>query len=91
MLEAKYELQVLASDEAVQSERRSSSVTVTVLGLAGEEAGPGFREAVYTADISEADPPGTFIATVQLDLVQQSPAPDFYITDVRWEKYFRNL
>ena len=91
VLEAKYELEVVASDEAVQSERRSSSVTVTVLGLAGEEAGPGFREAVYTADISEADPPGTFIATVQLDLVQQSPAPDFYITDVRWEKYFRNL
>ena len=91
VLEAKYELEVVASDEAVQSERRSSSVTVTVLGLAGEEAGPGFREAVYTADISEADPPGTFIATVQLDLVQQSPAPDFYITDVRWEKYFRIL
>ena len=88
VLEAKYELEVVASDEAVQSERRSSSVTVTVLGLAGEEAGPGFREAVYTADISEADPPGTFIATVQLDLVQQSPAPDFYITDVRWEKIF---
>lgn len=80
-LDPVYELVVVASDEAVQSERRSSSTTVTILGLTSEQPGPPFTQSEYSADIVESDPPGTFIATVEL--AENTPGPRFYISDVR--------
>ena len=84
-LDAKYELTVIASDEAVQSERRSSSATVTLLGLTSDTPGPGCQEDTYTADIVETDPPGTFITTVKLNTAPSSSNTQFYITSVKSE------
>ena len=79
-LEDLYELEVVASDEAVQSERRSSSTTVTVLVLTSQQEGSQFSKPSYSATISESDPAGTFITTVEL----QDPAEEkFYMTSVR--------
>lgn len=81
-LDTKYEFAVIASDEAVQSERKSSSTTVTILGLTSEKEGPGCQKQEYTATIVETDPPGTFISTIKLALDSK---PSFYITDVESE------
>ena len=79
-LEDLYQFEVVASDEAVQSERRSSSTTVTVLVLTSQQEGSQFSEPSYSATISESDPAGTFITTVEL----QDPAEEmFYMTSVR--------
>ena len=45
-LEPVYQLVVVAADEAVQSERRSSSTTVTILGVEAEEPGVGFQQVM---------------------------------------------
>ena len=79
-LEELYQFEVVASDEAVQSERRSSSTTVTVLVLTSQQEGSDFTKPNYSATISESDPAGTFITTVALE----DPAEErFYMTSVR--------
>ena len=50
-LEPVYEVVVVASDEAVQSDRRSATATLTILGLARQDAGPGFRQEVYSVNM----------------------------------------
>ena len=86
----KYELIVIASDEAVQSERKSSKTTVTVLGLSSEQPGAEFSKEVYTGELVENEPPGTFIATVELSDADTSPEPDYYITDVKSQSGRKN-
>ena len=81
-LDAKYEFVVVATDEAVQSERKSSSTLVTILGLTSEESGPPFKQAAYSATIEENDPAGAFITTVEL---AEQTNQDFYIIDVKSE------
>ena len=79
-LEPLYEFEVVASDEAVQSERRSASTMVTILVLNTEQPGGQFSKLSYSATISESDPSGTFITTVQL--VEPADQTRFYMTSV---------
>jgi hypothetical protein len=81
-LDAKYEFEVVATDEAVQSERRSSTTTVTILGLAAEGGGVPFKKAEYEASIKEGLPAGTFVATVELE---QPGKAEFHIVQVKSE------
>ena len=81
-LDAKYEFEVVATDEAVQSERRSSSTTVTILGLVAQGGGTPFKQQEYEAKIDEGLPAGTFIATVELE---QGAGEEFHIIQVKSE------
>ena len=64
----RYEVEVVATDEAVQSERRSSSAVVVVLGLEGEEEGPACSlPSPRPATVTENAPIGTFLTTLALD------------------------
>ena len=82
-LEAKYEFEVVATDEAVQSERRSSTTTVTILGLAAEGGGVPFKKSEYVASIEEGLPAGTFISTVELE--REEVEKEFHIIQVKSE------
>ena len=81
-LETKYEFEVVATDEAVQSERRSSTTTVTILGLEAQGGGTPFKKTEYQANIKEGLPEGTFIATVELE---RPGGEEFHIIQVKSE------
>ena len=81
-LDAKYEFEVVATDEAVQSERKSSTASVTILGLTAEGGGVPFKKAEYEATIKEGLPAGAFIATVELE---EEVEKEFHIVDVKSE------
>ena len=65
-LEPVYQLIVVASDEAVQSARKSATATVTILGLETETQGRGFLEPEYVARIEEESGPGQKVVELQL-------------------------
>ena len=86
-LETKYELTVIASDEAVQSERRSSSATVTILGITSDVKGAAFKQSRYEANIVENEEAGAFISSVELS---EAVRAEFFITEVQSEAGRRN-
>ena len=73
----------MATDEAVQSERQSSTTTVTILGLASEGGGVPFKQSEYAASIEEGLPGGAFVATVELE--QEEAEKEFHIIQVKSE------
>ena len=79
-LEPLYELVVVASDEAVQSDRRSATATVTVLGVEQEQAGPGFTQDVYPVSIQEETGQGVSLMTVALNR-NADGEPQFFIKE----------
>ncbi|XP_059080013.1 cadherin-related tumor suppressor-like [Tigriopus californicus] len=71
-----YSLSIIASDEAVQSVRKSATSSVLIIS-GHDEAGPDFTQVSYSASISENSPLGTPVVTVKLS--GSGKDFDFYI------------
>ena len=82
-IETVYQLIVIASDEAVQSARKSATATVTVLGLQTEVQGRGFVEPDYVARIEEERGPNDKV--LSLDLRGGNTGARFYIMNTKTE------
>jgi protocadherin Fat 4 len=57
-------LSVRATDEAVHSQRKSTGLHITVISVAEDSTGPLFSKKVYTGSVSENEPAGTNVLTV---------------------------
>lgn len=67
--EATYRLSVRATDEAVHSQRKSTSTQLTIISVTGttEDAGavgPQFSKKTYSGSVAENEPAGTNVVTV---------------------------
>jgi len=67
--EATYRLSVRATDEAVHSQRKSTSTQLTIISVTGtvEDAtavGPQFSKKAYSGSVAENEPSGTNVVTV---------------------------
>ena len=62
-----YRVTVIATDEAVQSQRKSSDAYLTILGLSSQE-GPRFTQRHYSGSVTENSPIGTSVASVEASL-----------------------
>ncbi|KAK4297732.1 hypothetical protein Pmani_029851, partial [Petrolisthes manimaculis] len=62
-----YRVTVRATDEAVQSERKSSDAYLTILS-ASEQEGPQFTQSSYSGSVHESSNIGTSVATVSARL-----------------------
>lgn len=78
--EPTYRLSVKATDEAVQSERKSTEAYLTVIATNNEEAGPKFDSDLFTGSVFENEPPGTSILTVSAKY--HSGEVEYYVTNV---------
>lgn len=79
--EPRYQLFIKATDEAVQSERKSSDAYITIITKGDSKNGPTFKQANLSGSVYENEPPGTSILT----LTAHSDANDeieYYITNV---------
>lgn len=79
--EARYQLAVKATDEAVQSERKSSDAYVTIIASSLTNNGPIFEQRDLRGSVYENEMIGTSILTV---VAQLSSAIDieYYVTNV---------
>lgn len=81
--EARYKLAVKATDEAVQSERKSSDAYVTIFAsdIQSVNNGPKFEQSEYFGSVYENEMPGTSVLTVTAHF---SSAVDieYYVTNV---------
>ncbi|KAF6207508.1 hypothetical protein GE061_015954 [Apolygus lucorum] len=77
--ENKYQLAIKASDEAVQPERKSMDTYITIISAGG--SGPVFLNDSLSGTISENEPPGTVVVTVQAS-AGKSDDVEFYVTNV---------
>lgn len=62
--EARYQLAVKATDEAVQSERKSSDAYITIISSSGAASGPTFEQKDLSGSVFENEPAGTSILTI---------------------------
>ncbi len=79
--EARYKLAVKATDEAVQSERKSSEAYVTIFASASVNNGPRFEQSEYFGSVYENEMPGTSVATVTAKF-SSSVDIEYYVTNV---------
>ncbi|KAJ9591219.1 hypothetical protein L9F63_002225, partial [Diploptera punctata] len=84
--ESRYHLAVKATDEAVQSERKSTDAYITVIAsgeghdgsLVFEGGGPGG----LSGSVYENEPPGTSILTVKVSGQSENREIEYYVTNV---------
>lgn len=76
--EPTYRLSVKATDEAVQSERRSSEAYITII-TERDGTGPKFDSSGFSGSVFENEPPGTSILTVSISV---NIDVEYYITNV---------
>ncbi|KAL1509863.1 hypothetical protein ABEB36_004537 [Hypothenemus hampei] len=77
--EATYRISVKATDEAVQSERRSSEAYITVI-VENNRSGVIFQSASFSGSVYENEPPGTSILTVHAKSANIDI--EYYVTNV---------
>ncbi|KAJ8919347.1 hypothetical protein NQ315_003931 [Exocentrus adspersus] len=75
-----YRLSVKATDEAVQSERKSTEAYLTVIATNNAETGPKFDSGPFMGSVFENEPPGTSILTVSAKY--HSGEVEYYVTNV---------
>ncbi|CAG9797944.1 unnamed protein product [Chironomus riparius] len=81
--EARYQLAVKATDEAVQSERKSSDAYITIITSSSASGGPMFQQKELTGTVFENEPAGTSILTVSAHLLTASGNEiEYYVTNV---------
>ncbi|XP_067623757.1 LOW QUALITY PROTEIN: cadherin-related tumor suppressor-like [Eurosta solidaginis] len=81
--EVRYQLALKASDEAVQSERKSTDAYITIITastLAGTSSGPAFDQREQSGSVYENEPIGTSILTVSARL--NGAEVEYYVTNV---------
>lgn len=79
--EVRYKLAVKATDEAVQSERKSSDQYLTIFASASVNNGPKFEQSEYFGSVYENEMPGTSVLTVTAQF--SSPVDiEYYVTNV---------
>lgn len=79
--EARYKLAVKATDEAVQSERKSSDAYVTIIASSLTNNGPVFEQRDLFGSVYENEPSGTSILTVMARL-NVATEIEYYVTNV---------
>ena len=79
-----YYLPVMASDEAVPSERRTATTTLTII-QGRSTKGPKFTDDLYQAQIVENSPIGTPVSMVQL-ISSTDENPSFFVVDCETER-----
>lgn len=79
-VELKYQLAVKATDEAVQSDRKSSDAYVTVIAVGDAAHRPIFGKIDLAGSVYENEPIGTNILTVSASL--QNAVIEYYVTNV---------
>lgn len=78
---ATYKLSVKATDEAVQSERKSTETYITVIAAGGMNGkGPKFDSDSFAGSVYENEPPGTSILTVSAKV--ERGEVEYYVTNV---------
>ncbi|CAH1174192.1 unnamed protein product [Phaedon cochleariae] len=78
--EPTYRLSVKATDEAVQSERRSTESYLTIIATDDGDSGPRFESDSLSGDVYENEPVGTSILTVFAKY--QVGEVEYYVTNV---------
>ncbi|XP_053958053.1 cadherin-related tumor suppressor-like [Anastrepha ludens] len=77
--EVRYQLALKATDEAVQSERKSTDAYITII-TTGTAAGPVFDQREQSGSVYENEPTGTSILTVSARL--NGAEIEYYVTNV---------
>jgi len=78
-LQPRYQLTVRATDEAIQSQRKSSDLYLTLLGMdEGSDGRLEFSDSEYKASLYENEPIGTLVTTVQCP----GDNVEYYVTNV---------
>ena len=80
---------VIVRDDAVPSERKSATTTLTIVAPGYTEPGPSFTTEIYTATLKENTPIGTPVGTVGLVGRQEFDADEpisFYIVGCESER-----
>lgn len=80
-LEARYQLAVKATDEAVQSERKSTDAYVTIIGSSVSGSGPVFEQRDLFGSVYENEPIGTSIVVVSAHYNNGADI-EYYVTNV---------
>lgn len=82
--ETRYQLTVKATDEAVQSERKSSDAYITIISSSALQDGPVFEKRDLSGTVFENEPTGTSILTVSAQMSGSSAGQDieYYVTNV---------
>jgi hypothetical protein len=82
----RYQLTIRATDEAIQSQRKSAEFYLMILGISDESTASGltFESLQYKGSIFENEPVGTSILTVaaSLDQTQENFNIEYYITNI---------
>ncbi|XP_018326726.1 cadherin-related tumor suppressor-like [Agrilus planipennis] len=78
--EPRYQLAIKATDEAVQSERKSTDAYVTVITTGLDSKGPTFEKSNFEGSVFENEPLGTSILTVSAKYGAQDV--EYYVTNV---------
>lgn len=76
--EPKYQISVKATDEAVQSDRKSTDAYITIIA-AGSGQGPVFEAGETSGSVYENEPPGTSVVTVA---ARWAGDVEYYVTNV---------
>lgn len=79
-VEARYQLTVKATDEAVQNERKSTDAYITVVALGEQGKGPVFASSKFDGSVFENEPAGTSILRIQAAL--EGADVEYYVTNV---------
>ncbi|XP_011183876.2 cadherin-related tumor suppressor [Zeugodacus cucurbitae] len=77
--EVRYQLALKATDEAVQSERKSTDAYITII-TTGTASGPTFDQREQSGSVYENEPTGTSILTVSARL--DGAEIEYYVTNV---------
>lgn len=80
--EARYQLAVKATDEAVQNERKSSDAYITIIASSSTNVGPVFEQKDLSGSVFENEPVGTSILTVSAHVNSAGQEIEYYVTNV---------
>lgn len=78
--EPSYRISVKATDEAVQSERRSTESYITIIATNPYSKGPEFESEAFSGSVYENEPPGTSILTLSGSYFGSDV--EYYVTNV---------
>ncbi|KAF5275554.1 hypothetical protein FQR65_LT04157 [Abscondita terminalis] len=79
-IEPRYQLAIKATDEAVQSERKSADAYITIITTSDFVKGPNFDSDSFVGSVYENEPAGTSILTVSAKY--GSDDIEYYVTNV---------
>lgn len=82
--EPRYQLAVKATDEAVQSERRSTDAYITLITPGGHTRGPIFKFDTLSGSVYENEQPGTSILTVTGHLENNNTMEGYSVLDIEY-------